>query len=77
MVFLSREPSTIAFRKSFTFNSVHVPGHCNVKADALSRFNFQAFHSAAPDAALNLLLIPEVLLHKLLFSPWITNGKHC
>ena len=77
LAFLLRELSIIAFHKSFTLTSVHVPGHRNVKADALSRFNFQAFHSAAPDAALNSLPIPEVLLRKLLFPPWITNGKHC
>ena len=77
LALLLRELSIIAFRKLFTFTSVHVPGHRNVKADALSRFNFQAFHSAAPDAALNSLPIPAVLLQKLLFPPWITSGKHC
>eukprot|EP00112_Aurelia_sp_Birch-Aquarium-sp1_P003277 Seg1363.36 transcript_id=Seg1363.36/GoldUCD/mRNA.D3Y31 product="Polyprotein P3" protein_id=Seg1363.36/GoldUCD/D3Y31 len=78
LAFLVRELSMIAFHKSLTFTSVHIPGPRNVKADALSRFNFQAFHSsAAPDAALNLLPIPEAFLQKLLFPPWITSGKHC
>ena len=50
---------------SFTFAAVHVPGRNNGIADALSRFNFQAFHSQAPQAKKFPILIPPQLLAKL------------
>ena len=47
---------------SFTFAAIHVPGRNNGIADALSRFNFQAFHSQAPQAKKLPILLP---LHPL------------
>ena len=43
---------------SFTFAAIHVPGRSNGIADALSRFNFQAFHSQAPQAKKFPILLP-------------------
>ena len=45
-------------RFSFTFAAIHVPGGNNGIADALSCFNFQAFHSLAPGAKGFPILIP-------------------
>ena len=50
---------------SFTFAAIHIPGRNNGIADALSRFNFQAFHSLAPQAKEFPILIPLQLLAKL------------
>ena len=47
---------------SFTFAAIDVPGRNNGIADALSRFNFQAFHSLAPQAKEFPILIPPQLL---------------
>ena len=50
---------------SFTFAAIHVPGRNNGIADALSRFNFQAFHTQAPQAKKSSILIPVQLLAQL------------
>ena len=50
---------------SFTFAAIHVPGKNNGIADALSRFNFQAFHSQVPQAKMFPILIPLQLLAQL------------
>ena len=50
---------------SFTFAAVHVPVKNNGIADALSRFNFQAFHSQAPQAKKFPILIPVQILAQL------------
>ena len=50
---------------SLTFAAIHVPGRNNGIADTLSRFNFQAFHSLAPQAKEFPILIPLQLLAKL------------
>ena len=42
---------------SFTFAAIHIPGRNNGIADALSRFNFQAFHSRVPQAKKSPILI--------------------
>ena len=52
-------------RFSFSFAAIHVPGRNNGIADALSRFNFQAFHSQAPQAKKCPILIPPQLLVRL------------
>ncbi len=72
--FLLRELTILAICNSFTFTAVHIPGKCNVHADALSRFNFQAFHSACPEAAPCSLPVPQTLLRKLVFPPWTGVG---
>ena len=50
---------------SFTFAAIHVPGRNNGIADALSHFNFQAFHSQAPQAKKFPILFPPQLLAQL------------
>ena len=50
---------------SFTFAAIHVPGRNNGIADALSGFNFQAFHTRAPQAKKSPILIPVQLLAQL------------
>ena len=50
---------------SFTFAAIYVPGRNNGIADALSRFNFQAFHSLAPQGKEFPILVPLQLLAKL------------
>jgi len=47
---------------SVTFTAIHVPGRNNDIADALSHFNFQAFHSQAPHAKMfPVLILPQLL----------------
>ena len=50
---------------SFAFAAIHVPGRNNGIADALSRFNFRAFHFLAPQAKEFPILIPRQLLANL------------
>ena len=50
---------------SFTFAAIHIPGRNNGIADALSPFNFQAFHTQAPQAKKSPILIPVQLLAQL------------
>ena len=50
LAFLLSELAILTIHSSFTFNALHIPGYRNVDADALSRFNFQGFFSAFPDA---------------------------
>lgn len=35
---------------NFIFKAIHIPGHCNMIADALSRFRFQVFRRLCPSA---------------------------
>ncbi len=77
LAFLLRELSMLAVVKSFTFTAVHVPGARNVQADALSRFDFQAFFDAAPTADLTSVPVPQDVLLRLLFPPWIPRGNIC
>jgi len=50
---------------SFTFAAIHVPGRNNGIADALSRFNFQAFYYQTPQAKKIPILNPPQLLAQL------------
>jgi hypothetical protein len=53
----------LAAEYSFTFSAVHVPGIDNGKADALSRFNWQAFRKLAPAAdKLPVVISPHVIV---------------
>ena len=75
LAFLLRELSMIAILGDFTFTAVHIPGVVNKHADALSRFKFQEFANAVPDAASTSLPIPDNLIHQLLFPPWTKSGR--
>ena len=75
LAFLLRELAILAIHNSFTFNALHIPGYRNVHADALSRFNFQGFFSAVPDADTSSQVVPEALLMWLLFPQSIRTGK--
>ena len=50
---------------SFTFAAIHASGRNNGIADALSHFNFLAFHSQVPHAKKFPVLIPHQLLAQL------------
>jgi len=50
---------------SFIFAAIHVPGGNNAIADALFRFNSQAFHSQSPHAKKFPILIPPQRLAQL------------
>lgn len=54
-----------AARFQFSFSTLHIPGLCNVVADALSRFNWQAFRQLAPRAAASPIKIPRDLVEDL------------
>ena len=73
--FLLQELSLAAILHSFTFTAVHIPGVKNKEADALSRFDFQAFFNAAPTANRAPEQIHVEMLNGLLFPPWINLGK--
>eukprot|EP00112_Aurelia_sp_Birch-Aquarium-sp1_P013521 Seg2871.1 transcript_id=Seg2871.1/GoldUCD/mRNA.D3Y31 product="Polyprotein P3" protein_id=Seg2871.1/GoldUCD/D3Y31 len=75
--YLLRELSLAAILHSFTFTAVHIPGIMNREADALSRFEFQAFFNAAPTANRAPERIQVEILKCLLFPPWIKLGKIC
>ena len=77
LAFLLRELTLIAITNHFTFTAIHIPGSNNTLADALSRFNFQAFFAAAPDADSISSPLPPGALHYLLFPPWIKAGSTC
>ena len=77
LAFLLRELATLAIVKSFDFTATHVPGVKNKLADALSRFNFQAFSNLAPTADSNSLEIPQNYLLHLVFPPWTKAGNTC
>ena len=72
--FLLRELSLAAILHSFTFTAVHIPGIKNKEADALSRFDFQAFFNSAPTANRAPERIHVEMLNYLLFPPWINLG---
>ncbi len=67
LAFLLRELSLLAVLKHFTFTAAHIPGRKNSKADALSRFNFQAFHKDAP--LTKIQSVPRELLLHLISVP--------
>lgn len=59
---LLRNLLLLAARHHFSFSAIHVPGIHNGIADALSRFNWQAFRSLAPSAHnLPVQVSPQVL----------------
>ncbi len=70
-----RELSILAITLNFTFTALHIPGFKNKSADALSRFEFQKFFEAAPDAVMSPVEIPQEFLHQLLFPTWTMSGK--
>lgn len=67
LAFLLRELSLLAVKNNFTFTAIHIPGRENRKADALSRFNFQAFHKDAP--LTKIQSVPRDLLVRLISLP--------
>eukprot|EP00112_Aurelia_sp_Birch-Aquarium-sp1_P012765 Seg2688.4 transcript_id=Seg2688.4/GoldUCD/mRNA.D3Y31 product="hypothetical protein" protein_id=Seg2688.4/GoldUCD/D3Y31 len=69
LAFLLRKLSILPILNNFTFTAIK-NGVKNGLADALSRFNFQAFFEAAPTAATVSEEIPQTFLHRLLFPPW-------
>ena len=75
LAYLLRELSIMAILNNFTFTAIHLPGVQNRQADALSRFDFQAFFEAAPTAAPASEEIPQIFLHHLLFPPWTNPGN--
>ena len=75
LAYLLRELSILAILANFTFTAVHLPGVKNQLADALSRFDFQAFFEAVPTAAAVSEEIPQNFLHRLLFPPWTNPGS--
>ena len=77
LAFLLRELNILAILNNFSFTVVHIPGMTNTAADALSRFNFQAFADAAPTADSSSTAVPTAFLQQLLFPPWTRNGSSC
>ena len=75
LAYLLRELTICVVLHSFTCHAVHIPGSRNVHADALSRFHFQLFREAVPNAGSTSLPLPDWLLTKLLFPPWTGHGK--
>ena len=67
LAFLLRELSLLAVKNNFTFTAAHIPGCENSKADALSRFNFQAFHKDVP--VTKIQSVPRELLLRLISLP--------
>jgi hypothetical protein len=64
---LIRRLTLLAYRHNFSFSSRHVPGCRNECAEALSRFNFQAFRRWHPSACANPTSFPPHVLQELLF----------
>ncbi|XP_048577014.1 uncharacterized protein LOC116601584 [Nematostella vectensis] len=62
---LLRSLLLVAARQGFSFSAAHVPGVENSVADALSRFNYQAFLTLAPWAAPSPTSIPQAVLVEL------------
>ncbi|XP_032220414.1 uncharacterized protein LOC116603398 [Nematostella vectensis] len=62
---LLRSLLLVAARQGFSFSAAHVPGVENSVADALSRFNWQAFVTLAPWAAPSPTSIPQAVLVEL------------
>ena len=46
-----RQITWLSVKYNFILSARHVPGHVNIIADALSRFNFQVFRMHCPDAS--------------------------
>ena len=77
LAFVLHEFTFLATLHSFKFTAVHIPGIYNRHADSLSRFKFQEFLAAVPDAATTSLPIPADLVNKLLVPPWMQHAKSC
>lgn len=62
---LMRSLLLLAAHHNFSFSAIHVPGIHNGIADALSRFNWQAFYILAPAALRQPVQVPPHIIAKL------------